>query len=220
MQVKNLTASSDDVNRYSAAIFFDQYNQSTPDSGLITGVFIPVANSGIYLLGNGTYNPKDFVISNNHIGSPTDSLIAWGIQNQEADGTIIENNLIENMRKGNLESGIYFVYGIQSYVSDDVIIRNNVIHNIAATENNTRAQGIFLSHSGQPGENNWIYNNMVYDIRTYASNIHWLAGIFVHHINPRIEYNTVWLSEGNDIAPTLRFISDIYLSGYYYSIST
>jgi len=202
VQVKNLTASSDDVNRFSGAILFQFYNQSKPDSGLISGVFIPVVNIGIYLIGNGTLNPTNFVISNNHIGSPSDSLIVNGIENEYADWTIIENNHIENMRKGFLTGGVYFVEGINSYISDNVIIRNNVIHNIVATDSPTRAQGIFISAGGQMGENNWIYNNIVYDIRTYVPNIHWLAGIFVHNNNPKVDYNTVWLSEGNDVAPT------------------
>ena len=203
IQVKNLTASSDDINRYSAAIFFSQNNQSAPDSGLVSGVFIPVANAGIYLLGDGTYNPTGFVISNNHMGSPNDSLSSWGIQNQTADGTIIENNHIENMRKGNFFYGLYFIYGIQSFYSDNVIIRNNIIHNIAATNGPTRLQGIFVSgDAGQRGSNNWIYNNMVYDIRTYVSNVEWLAGIFVgDHDSPRIDYNSVSLSEVGDAAP-------------------
>jgi hypothetical protein len=202
VQVKNLTASSDDVNRFSGAILFQFYNQSKPDNGLISGVFIPVVNIGIYLIGNGTLNPTNFVISNNHIGSPSDSLIVNGIENENADGTIIEYNHIENIRKGFFSSGIYYVEAINSYVSDNVIIRNNVIHNIAATNSNTRAQGIFISAGSGMGENNWIYNNIVYDIRTYVPNIHWLAGIFVHNLNPKVDYNTVWLPEVNDAAPT------------------
>ena len=204
VQVKNLTASSDDISRYSAAVFFSHKNQSAPDSGLVSGVFVPVANAGIYLLGDGTYNPTGFVISNNHMGSPNDSLSSWGIQNQTADGTIIENNHIENMRKGNFFYGLYFIYGIQSFNSDNVIIRNNVIHNIAATNGPTRLQGIFVSGDvGERGSNNWVYNNMVYDIRTYTSNVEWLGGIFVgDHNSPRIEFNSVNLTEGNDNSPT------------------
>jgi len=204
VQVKNLTASSDDISRYSAGIFFSQKNQSAPDSGLVSGVFVPVANAGIYLLGDGTYNPTGFVISNNHMGSPNDSLSSWGIQNQTADGTIIENNHIENMRKGNFFYGLYFIYGIQSFNSDNVIIRNNVVHNIVATNGPTRLQGIFVSGDvGERGSNNWIYNNMVYDIRTSVSNVEWLAGIFVgDHNNPKIEFNSVNLTEGNDNSPT------------------
>ncbi len=150
VEVKNLTASTDDISRYSAGIFISHKNQMAPDSGLISSVFVHVANAGIYLLGDGTYNPTGFVISNNHMGSPDDSLSSWGIQNQTADGTIIENNHVENMRKGNFFYGLYFIYGIQSFNSDNVIIRNNIIHNIAATNGPTRLQGIFVS--GDVGE--------------------------------------------------------------------
>ncbi len=44
---------------------------------------------------------------------------------------------------------------------------------------------------------------MVYDIRTYVPNVEWLAGIFVgDHNSPKIEFNSVNLTEGNDNSPT------------------
>ena len=203
VQVQNLTTSSDDVTRYSAAIYFGTLGQEAPDSGLVSGVFVPIANSGIYLLGDGTYNPTGFVLSNNYIGSPTDSLIVWGIQNQMADGTIIENNKVENIRYGSPVNSIYYVHGINAYWSKNVIVRNNIVHNIAATVNNSRVQGIEISGSaGQSGVNNWVYNNMVYDIRSYASQNVGLSGIRAwDQDNLRIEYNSVSLSEVGDVAP-------------------
>ena len=103
----DISASTDDIDRPSAALFFSVLGTAAPDSGVVSRVYVPVAFSGIYLLGDGTYNPTGFVISYNQIGSPSDSLSAWGIVNQIADGTIIEYNHIENIRKGNLDYGIY-----------------------------------------------------------------------------------------------------------------
>ena len=38
------------------------------------------------------------IIRGNFIGSETDSLISWGIQIEKAYNTIIENNIIENIK--------------------------------------------------------------------------------------------------------------------------
>ncbi len=204
VQVQNLTAYSDDVTRASAAIFFSNIQSAIPNSCIISGVSVTSATFGIYVAGQTGFRPSGFEIRNNHIGSPTDSLIAWGIQNELSDGTIIENNEVENIRRGYFTSASqYFLYGINAYFSNNVIIRNNIVHNIRATENNTRSQGILISgDASERGNNVWVYNNMVYDIRGYASQNVGLSGIRAwDQDNLRIEYNSVSLSEVGDVAP-------------------
>ena len=75
------------------------------------------------------------------MGSETDSLIAWGIQSQYTKNTIIENNIVQNIRYLNN----YFSVGINSYVSNGDIIRNNVVHNIYSSAGIYGGIGIMLS---------------------------------------------------------------------------
>ena len=204
VQVQNLKAHSDDVVRAAVAIAFINVQSAIPDSCIISGVSVTSGTFGIYVIGHDSFRPSGFEIRNSHIGSPMDSLISWGIQNELSDGTIIENNVVENMRRGYYTYSQYFLYGINAYFSNNVIIRNNVVHNIRATENNTRSQGILISgDAAERGNNVWVYNNMIYDIAGYANANVGLAGIRAwDQDNLRIEYNSISLTELGDIAPS------------------
>ena len=202
--IQNVTFISEDYTREGESIgFFTQSGfTTTADSNLIENNFIKKANCAIFI---GSLNPSVKAIGNiirgNLIGSETDSLINWGIQSQYTQNTIIENNIVQNVRYLNN----YFSVGINSYVSNGDIIRNNVVHNIYA--NNGIYGGIGIMLSGDPGEigsNSLVYNNMVYDIRSSSNQSGSIvAGIQVwYQNNPKIYYNSVYLSgNGNGANP-------------------
>jgi photosystem II stability/assembly factor-like uncharacterized protein len=171
---------------------------NAPDYNLIDNNFIKEAGIGIYLKGETNSNPvkrpKGNIIRGNMIGSATDSLIAWGIQSQVCQNTIIENNKIQNIR--NYKN--FVCPGINAFGDHETIIRNNAVHNIYE-ESGTEwgVHGISLTgNASWTGVNNLVYNNMVYDIRTTAPQADKeVAGIKIwYQNNPGIYFNTVNLS--------------------------
>jgi hypothetical protein len=173
--------------------------QEACDSNLIQSNWIGSSGTGIYINTISSLKKAEGnIIRWNTIGSEGDSLIQAGIQAENAKNTIIENNYVENIRYyGNnvLISGP--IFGINSYWGEGDIIRNNIVHNIHASNNLYGSNGIGLSGSaGQYGNNNSVYNNMVYDIRSSSSQPNSsVAGIQMWcQINPKIYYNSVYLS--------------------------
>ena len=167
-----------------------------PDSNLIQNNFIKKAGFAIYVSAeNSPVKAIGNIIRGNIVGTETDSLIGWGIQAQFTQNTIIENNIVQNVRRqGNPDIDI--IHGINSYYGNGVVIRNNIVHNIHS--NGVKgATGILLSGGvGNVGNNNSVYNNMVYDIQStstlYNSRV---AGIQIwYQNNPKIYFNTVNLS--------------------------
>ena len=131
------------------------------------------------------------------MGSETDSLISWGIQVEHCQNTIVENNIVQNLKVIS-SFGDLITIGINSYWGTDDIIRNNIVHN-TRTGSGYTGVGILLSGGVQPthiGSNNLIYNNMVYDIQS-TLNISGgrIGGIEMwDQVNPKIYYNSVNLS--------------------------
>ena len=171
--------------------------ESAPDSNQILGNFIKRAGIGIYV---SAYNTGSFTISNgniikgNIIGSPTDTLISWGIQVEKNYQTIIENNYVQGIRSSsvNLEGA----HGINTYWGISCITRNNTVHNVHSYES-TNSTGILLSGgAAQSGSNNMVYNNMIYDIQCLSTQINSrVAGIQLWRQNsPKIYYNSVYLA--------------------------
>jgi predicted GH43/DUF377 family glycosyl hydrolase len=199
--IQNLTASTEDIARRDAStITLIGDASGVPDSCLITGVAVTSGPIGIFVGGSYpsyTIRSRGNVVRGNHIGSPTDSLFSRGIQIEGTDGTIIENNHVENLRLSFPDSyGDRYILGINAYFCTDAIIRNNMVRNVCATMTRTYIDGILLSGvSTQRGANNWVYNNMVYDIRNRASQDVDLNGIGAwQQDSPRIDYNSVNLS--------------------------
>ena len=101
-------------------------------------------------------------------------------------------------------SGYDIIHGINSYYGYGDIIRNNIVHNIKSNRLNG-STGILLSGTwGEVGNNNQVYNNMVYDISTTtfqaSSRVAGIQMYFQH--TPIIFYNTVYLSgNGNGANP-------------------
>jgi len=199
--IQNLTALSED-NRKSFVIAV--YSDSTgggPDSCLVSGVSVPSGWAGIYVGGwPSSYRATGCSVRGNHIGSPDDSLISRGIQVEIDDGTVVDGNHVENIHAGYpppYSTDQYnYVLGINAYFSRNTVIRNNVVHNVCATMPQSYVDGILLSGSASyRGANVWVYNNMVYDIRTLAIGNVDLNGIGAwQQDSVRVDHNSVYLS--------------------------
>ena len=113
----------------------------------------------------GVIRAKGNVIRGNIIGSETDGGITYGIFTQYADSTIIENNVIQNIRRNFTADWVNEVAGINCYWSDNSIIRSNIVHNVSNNTSYGSAGILFIGETSKQGNNNWIYNNMIYDIR-------------------------------------------------------
>ncbi|MDX1702546.1 MAG: T9SS type A sorting domain-containing protein, partial [Melioribacteraceae bacterium] len=175
------------------------------ESNLIQNNFIKEAGVGIFVLGYGVAatSPEGNIIRGNIIGSETDSKVAWGIQSEITLNTIIEKNIVQNVKCYNNS----FSVGINVYGGYGATIRKNVVHKISASSGLYGAAGIALSGGSGPGyqgSNNLVCNNMIYDIisstkQTQAS----LAGIQMWgQYFPKIYYNSVYLNGiGNGANP-------------------
>lgn len=191
--MQNIVFIDEDYTRSSGSGFFCLTGSSqAPDSNLIQNNFVKEGGIALYVSSFGASAwAKGNIIRGNQIGSETDSLIAWGIQLEECQNAIVENNIVQNIRPTNSTEQVN--PGINSYSGLGDIIRNNIVHNIKPSIGYSSI-GILLS--GGSGSNNSIYNNMVYDISSTSpqSNSR-VAGIEIWlQTNPKIYYNTVCLS--------------------------
>ncbi len=167
-----------------------------PDNNLIENNIIKLAFNGISI------NGGDFVatgnhISNNIIGSTTDSLQQTGIYCQDVSNTIIDHNIIQNVRAG---------YGQGSGIMVDVKhlntwIYDNVVHNIQTNYGfspflHRYAVGIFVNGNASDNTGGKYYNNMVYDINNLYSGPHSdLMGIYIGDgMNDTLAYNSINIS--------------------------
>jgi predicted GH43/DUF377 family glycosyl hydrolase len=202
-EFKNLIVIVEDYLRSSRGIFITGGTnpQSVPDSNLIMHNFIKKA--GVAILVDKTTSS---IIKANNIGSETDSLISWGIQSQRSLNTLIEENHVQNLRFGIA----YECPGIDTYLDNGCIIRNNIVHNIDGKNARDGGFGIELSgDTGNPGINNMVYNNMVYDIRSSSNRA---AGIQLWYVNnSKVYYNTVYLF-GNGTGTTTNGSAALYIS--------
>lgn len=192
--VKYITFISEDFYRFGGSIWMNSSTTDAPDSNLIINNFIK-KGSATYLNGpaSGGIRPEGNIIRGNFIGSETDSLINWGIQVEVCRNTIVENNIIQNLKVLNTV-GEQLVLGINSYWGQGDVIRNNMIRNIKAPGGYTGV-GILLSGGGL-GNGNSVYNNMISDIQSSSAQSNSrVAGIQIwNQTYPKIYYNTVYLS--------------------------
>ena len=212
--VQNLTIIDEDNERTSVGIGFIALNSAPfecPDSNLIFNNFIQKAAWGIYVEGSyGIPRGKGNIIRENFIGSETDSLIGWGIQLVYCQNTLVESNVVQNLKLTSSfgSGGDVMNVGINSYWGSGDIIRNNVVHNIRSSSGYT-STGILLSgSSGESGSNNLIYNNMVYDIQSTSTQSNSrVTGIQMwNQNNPKVYYNSVYLSgTGQNISGSAAF---------------
>jgi hypothetical protein len=196
--IQNLTCIGDDIYRYGDLIVMGAIDNSfIPDSNIIQNNFIKKGGGCILIGGFGVSNRAvGNIIRNNKVGSDVDSLINWGIHAEWCEDCIIENNIVQNLKVTTTYGGDILIPGINCYASYNVIVRNNIVHNIKSSAGYT-STGILLSGwSGEYGNNNQVYNNIIYDINsTSTSMTNRVAGIQTwYQVNPKIYYNTVYLS--------------------------
>ena len=201
--VKNITFSSEDIYRWGGTVWMNSGTSAVPDSNLIMNNFVKKGGA-MYIAGptGGNPRPDGNIIRGNFIGSETDSLINWGIQLSTCSNSIVENNVIQNLKIMNtVPGGEKLILGINSYSGLGDIIRNNVVHNIKSPSGYTTV-GILLS--GGSGFNDMVYNNMIYDIQSASTQSNSrVSGIQIwNQTNPKIYYNTVYLTgNGNGANP-------------------
>jgi predicted GH43/DUF377 family glycosyl hydrolase len=193
--VQNINFISDDSYGYGTGPAFEtiQGSSETADSNLIQNNFIKRAGIAILVSGElSTERATGNIIRGNFVGSETDSLIGWGIQIEHCQNTIVENNIVQNLKVTHTKGEIVNM-GINSWRGYNVIIRNNIVHGIKGNAG-YMSVGILLSGAG--GSNCQIYNNMVYDIQSSSTNPYSrVSGIqMFYQSNPKIYYNTVYLS--------------------------
>ncbi len=197
--VKNIKAINENYNQLSLGIGFWTINEQavvTPDSNLIYNSFIKKAAWGILIQGPLNQKPIGNIIRKNYIGSEADSLIDWGIQLTGCKKTLVEQNIVQNLKLTFNIGGDEINVGINSYAGNGNTIRNNVIHNIKSSAGYT-SSGILLSGMlNETGSNDIVYNNMVYDIQSTSSESDSrIAGIQMWcQNNPKVYYNSVYLT--------------------------
>ena len=196
--VKNVIFISEDYDRFGAGIAFWTFpgNTDTPDSNEIKDNFFKRGGITVYVSAyNATLRATGNIIKGNAIGSETDSLINWGIQVEHCRNTIIESNIVQNI-KATRTVGDIINLGINSFYGYCDVIRNNLVFNMKSTEGYT-CTGILLSgEAAHVGITNMVYNNMIYDIQSSSTQANSrVAGIQARsQLNPMIYYNSVYLS--------------------------
>ncbi|MEJ2196908.1 MAG: right-handed parallel beta-helix repeat-containing protein, partial [Ignavibacteriaceae bacterium] len=196
--IQNLTCIGEDIYRYGDLIVIGPTNASSvPDSNLIQNNFIKQGGGSITVGGLSTsYRARGNIVRNNKIGSETDSLISWGIHLEWCQNSLVENNIVQNLKVTTTYGSDILIPGINCYGGLEDTIRNNVVHNIRSSSGYT-STGILLSgSSNSQGNRNIIYNNMVYVIQsTSTSTNNRVAGIQMwYQSNPKVYYNSVYLS--------------------------
>ena len=214
--IQNLILISEDIYRYGVPLVVAARQNSlfAPDSNLIQNNFIKKGGGSIYLTGlfaGGNVRPTGNIVRENLIGSETDSLINWGIQLEKCKNTIVENNIVQNLKIQNTV-GEQVLIGINSHFGLGDTIRNNIVHNVKASGGDLSV-GILLSGEVlKDGINNLVYNNMIYDIRSSSNQENSVInGIRILHQNdPKIYYNTVYLS-GNRTGANYKGSAALYI---------
>jgi hypothetical protein len=192
--VQNINFISDDFYGVGPGPVFEtiQGSSATADSNLIQNNFIKKAGIAIYVGTIPTLLATGNIVRGNIVGSETDSLIGWGIQLEYCKNTIVENNIVQNLKVTHTIGEIVNM-GINSWVGSNIIIRNNVVHGIRS---NAGYMSVGINLSGSGGTNSEIYNNMIYDIQSSSTNYDSrVSGIQIfYQSNPKVYYNTVYLS--------------------------
>ena len=203
--IQNLTFIGEDIYRYGDGILVGASLNSlfAPDSNIIQNNFIKKCGGSIVVgvVSSSNVRPTGNIVRNNIIGSETDSLISWGIELDKCRNSLVENNIIQNMKVTTTYGNDILIMGINCYDGSGDIIRNNIVHNIKSSAGYT-STGILLSgSSGEVGNNNTVYNNMVYDIQsTSTASNNRVTGIQMwNQNNPKVYYNSVYLTgEGSN----------------------
>jgi hypothetical protein len=192
--IQNIVFDCEDYTRKGSAILFlHQYGNFTPDSNLIQNNFVQKAAAGISIASL-YYRATGNVIRGNIIGSEKDSLISMGINVTFGQYTIIENNVIQNLRN---KGQIVYSPGIVSVAGTGDVIRNNVVYNVSVNCGYYGGIGILLTGTSTfKGCINTVYNNMIYNIQSLSPEESSVAcGIELRNQEyAKIYYNSIYLS--------------------------
>jgi len=195
--IQNVTFIVEDNTRASGfGFWYNQTGSFAPDSNLIQNNFVKKAGVAIFIVSpSSIIKAKGNIVKGNQIGSEIDSLVAYGIQIYQGENTIIENNIIQNL-KVTISGADNLTAGIVSSVCSGTMIRNNVIHNLKGISGFTSSGIVLYGVAGSLGNDNYVYNNMIYDIHSTSNQSNSrVAGIQMQHqSNPKIYYNSVYLS--------------------------
>jgi hypothetical protein len=166
----------------------------TPDSNLIENNFVEKAAMGISIISY-SYRPVGNVIRGNKIGSETDSFISMGINLFCCQRTVVEFNIIQNIRNN---PSLVYSPGIVSVAGVGEKINNNVIFNVHVDAGDTTGGiGILLNGcAGYSGSVNSVYNNMIYDIQSTSTQTSAkVSGIELRKQSyAKVYFNSVYLS--------------------------
>jgi hypothetical protein len=192
--IQNINVECEDYTRLGCGILLWHYSGDfTPDSNLVQNNFVKKAAIGISVI-SFFYRVTRDTIRGNIIGSETDSLISWGINLAFGQYTVVENNIIQNIR---YSPSLVYNPGIVSLAGVGDIIRNNVVHNVKVDSGNYGGIGILLNGTAiYSGVNNEVYNNMIYDIQSSSPETSArVSGIEMRYqYYPKVYYNSVYLS--------------------------
>ena len=96
--MQNIIFIDEDYTRASGSGFGCLTGSSeAPDSNLIQNNFVKQGGIALYISSNGALaTGKDNIVRGNQIGSESDSLVAWGIQIEVCQNTLVENNIVQN----------------------------------------------------------------------------------------------------------------------------
>ncbi len=195
--IQNISFIVEDNTRASGfGFWYNQIGSFAPDSNLIQNNFVKKAGVAIFIVSPlSTLKGKGNIVRGNKIGSETDSLVSYGIQVTHGENTIIEKNIIQNL-KATVSGADNLTAGIVSVTGSGDIIRNNTISNLRGISGFTSSGILLYGFSGSLGNNNHVYNNMIYDIHSVSTQSNSrVAGIQIGFQNaPKIYYNSVYLS--------------------------
>ena len=197
--IQNITFIVDNITSASGSGFWYTQTGSAPDSNLIQNNFVKKAGDAFFIISaSSSLRGKDNVIRGNKIGSETDSLVAVGIEIEKCENTLIENNIVKNL-KSTLTGSEQLHTGILSESSSNSIIRNNILGNFRASSGYTSSGIYFWDET--VGHNNLVYNNIIYDIQSTSSQTDSrISGIEIwNQNNPKIFYNSINLSGSGSI---------------------
>ena len=210
--IKHLTFIHDDFNKETYGFLsWTESGSATADYNQILNNFVKSSGIGICIAGKDlSTKAVGNLIKGNLVGSETDSLITWGIHSAWQQNSIIEENKVQNIRPNFDYQNTQIILGINNAFSSETIIRNNVVHNV---KSNLYRGSAGIQLSGQTGNSNQVYNNMVYDVQsTSAQSNSWDAGILLfYQNNPKIYYNSIYLTGngngGNPLGSAALYIS-------------
>jgi hypothetical protein len=176
-------------------VYLDTASVAAGDSNLITGNNVPVAYFGVYVRG-GNYVARGNRITNNVFGA--DSLGALGVYNQQVNGSVIANNLIQNVKDAVAAGGN--IAGIWIATRQlNLRVYNNVVAGVSNRPGATGAvfaSGIYCFGTSTDTTRSLFYNNMVYGLNnptTSASGT--IRGMYLSTgRNDTAAYNTVRLT--------------------------